>query len=75
MCVRGMVTVVDTGSAEDGGDALFLSGSTAGSATSLAPTDSGHTVRVIGYMITPSTTSSDPDAIFFSPDNTFVEID
>ena len=75
MCVRGMITVVDTGGVEDEGDALFLSSSSAGTATSLAPTTSGHTVRVIGYMVTPSTTSGDPDAIFFSPDNTFVEID
>jgi len=64
--LRGFVTLDhDPGSV---GNALFLS-TTAGTATSTAPSGSGDIVRVIGYCLHAST-----GQIYFNPDGTFVEV-
>ena len=50
------------------GDILYLS-TTAGQASSTAPSGTGDIVRVIGYCL-----DSSNGQIWFNPDNTFVEI-
>jgi len=47
---------------------LFLSDTTAGQAIIAAPDTSGDIVRIIGYNL------GNDDQIWFSPDNTFVEV-
>ena len=64
--LRGMVTLNhDPGTI---GDILYLS-TTAGQASSTAPSGTGDIVRVIGYCL-----DSSNGQIWFNPDNTFVEI-
>ena len=64
--LRGMVTLShDPGTI---GDVLYLS-TTAGQASSTAPSGTGDIVRVIGYCL-----DSSNNQIWFNPDNTFVEI-
>ena len=64
--LRGMVTLShDPGTI---GDILYLS-TTAGQASSTAPSGTGDIVRVIGYCLDASN-----GQIWFNPDNTFVEI-
>ena len=66
MLLRGMVTLDhDPGAV---GDVLYLS-TTAGDATSTAPSGNGDIVRVIGYCLHASAGN-----IWFNPDNTFVEV-
>lgn len=66
MLIRGMVTLdTDPGTV---GDTLFLS-TTAGVATSTAPSGNGDIVRVIGYCL-----DSTNGQIYFNPDGTFVEV-
>ena len=66
MLIRGMVTLdTDPGTI---GDTLFLS-TTAGVATSTAPSGNGDIVRVIGYCL-----DSTNGQIYFNPDGTFVEV-
>jgi len=69
MLLRGFVTLVtDIDGTEDHGVKVYLK-ATDGLATVTAPTTSGHIVRIIGYSI-----HNSDDAIYFSPDNTWVEI-
>ena len=64
--IRGMVTLdTDPGTI---GDTVFLS-TTAGVATSTAPSGSGDIVRVIGYCL-----DSTNGQIYFNPDGAFVEV-
>ena len=64
--LRGMVTLShDPGTI---GDILYLS-TTAGQASSTAPSGTGDIVRVIGYCL-----DSSNGQIWFNPDSTFVEI-
>ena len=66
MLIRGMVTLdTDPGTI---GDTLFLS-TTAGVATSTAPSGNGDIVRVVGYCL-----DSTNGQIYFNPDGTFVEV-
>ena len=66
MLVRGFVTLNhDPGTV---GDTLFLS-TTAGLASSTAPSGNGDIVRVIGYCL-----DSTNGQIYFNPDGTFVEV-
>ena len=66
MLLRGMVTLDhDPGAV---GDVLFLS-TTAGDATSTAPSGNNDIVRVIGYCLHASN-----GQIWFNPDSTFVEV-
>ena len=66
MLIRGMVTLdTDPGTI---GDTLFLS-TTAGVATSTAPSGNGDIIRVIGYCL-----DSTNGQIYFNPDGTFVEV-
>jgi hypothetical protein len=66
MLLRGMVTLDhDPGAV---GDVLYLS-TTAGDATSTAPSGNGDIVRIIGYCLHASNGN-----IWFNPDNTFVEV-
>jgi hypothetical protein len=66
MLIRGMVTLdTDPGTI---GDTVFLS-TTAGVATSTAPSGNGDIVRVIGYCL-----DSTNGQIYFNPDGTFVEV-
>tara|TARA_R110001592_G_scaffold7575_1_gene42235 strand:+ start:1314 stop:4043 length:2730 start_codon:yes stop_codon:yes gene_type:complete len=65
--LRGMYTLDhDLGNGQAGAP-LYLSG-TAGELTATAPSTSGDVVRVMGYQL------DDDDQIWFSPDNTWVEI-
>ena len=64
--IRGMVTLDhDPGTI---GDTVFLS-TTAGQASSTAPSGNGDIVRVIGYCL-----DSTNGQIYFNPDGTFVEV-
>ena len=64
--IRGMVTLDhDRGTI---GDTVFLS-TTAGQASSTAPSGNGDIVRVIGYCL-----DSTNGQIYFNPDGTFVEV-
>ena len=66
MLIRGMVTLdTDPGTRAD---TLFLS-TTAGAATSTAPSGSGDIVRVIGYCL-----DSTNGQVYFNPDGAFVEV-
>ena len=66
MLIRGMVTLDhDPGTV---GDTLFLH-TTAGQASSTAPSGNGDIVRVIGYCL-----DSTNGQIYFNPDGTFVEV-
>ena len=66
MLIRGMVTLDhDPGTI---GDTVFLS-TTAGQASSTAPSGNGDIVRVIGYCL-----DSTNGQIYFNPDGTFVEV-
>ena len=64
--IRGMVTLDHDPGAS--GDVLYLSG-TAGQATSTSPAVSGETVRIVGYCLDAS-----DGQVWFSPDNTFLEL-
>ena len=69
MLLRGFVTLgADIDGTEDHGVKVYLK-ATDGVATVTAPTTSGHIVRIIGYSI-----HNSDDAIYFNPDNTWVEI-
>ena len=64
--IRGMVTLDhDPGTI---GDTVFLS-TTAGQASSTAPSGNGDIVRVVGYCL-----DSTNGQIYFNPDGTFVEV-
>ena len=64
--LRGMITLShDPGTI---GDVLYLS-TTAGQASSTAPSGTGDVVRIIGYCV-----DSSNNQIWFNPDSTFVEI-
>jgi len=65
--LRGMFTL-DHNVGNDQGVPLYLSDTTAGSATVTAPSDSGDIVRIIGYNL------GDDDEIWFDPDKSWVEI-
>jgi hypothetical protein len=66
MLVRGFVTLDhDPGTV---GDTLFLS-TTAGQASSTAPSGNGDIVRVVGYCL-----DSSNGQVYFNPDGTFVEV-
>ena len=66
MLIRGMVTLDhDPGTI---GDVVFLS-TTAGQASSTAPSGNGDIVRVVGYCL-----DSSNGQVYFNPDGTFVEV-
>jgi len=65
--LRGMFTL-DHDVGNNQGIPLFLSDATAGQAIIAAPDTSGDVVRIIGYNL------GNDDQIWFSPDNTFVEV-
>ena len=65
--LRGMFTL-DHDVGNNQGIPLYLSDTTAGQAIIAAPDTSGDIVRIIGYNL------GDNDEIWFSPDNTFVEV-
>ena len=65
--LRGMFTL-DHDVGNNQGIPLFLSDTTAGQAIIAAPDTSGDIVRIIGYNL------GNDDQIWFSPDNTFVEV-
>ena len=65
MLIRGMVTLDhDPGQV---GDKLYLSSTTAGRATSTAPSTANHVVRLIGYCL-----DSTNGQIFFNPDMSYI---
>ena len=64
--IRGMVTLDHDPGTQ--GDTLFLS-TTAGTASSTAPSGNGDIVRVIGYCL-----NSSNGQVYFNPDGTFVEV-
>ena len=68
MLLRGMVTPLAPAGTDDDGKKVYLR-ATDGACTTDLPTSSGKFVRIIGYMLSPST-----DLIYFCPDNTYLEI-
>jgi hypothetical protein len=68
MLLRGMVTLTDIHGTEDHGAKLHLH-SVDGTATTTVTTTSGSFVRIIGYNL-----HNTNDAVYFNPDNTFVEV-
>jgi hypothetical protein len=68
MLLRGMVTPYSPAGTDDEGKKVYLR-ATDGTLTTTIPTTSGQFVRIVGYMLHASN-----DAIYFCPDNTFVEI-
>ena len=68
MLLRGMVTLYDVHGVEDHGAKLHLH-SVDGTATTTVTTTSGSFVRIIGYNL-----HNTNDAVYFNPDNTFVEV-
>ncbi len=68
MLLRGFVTLYEIQGTEDHGKILYLN-QTDGGTSIVAPTTSGHVVRIIGYAI-----HNTNDSVYFNPDNTWVEI-
>tara|TARA_R110001583_G_scaffold74378_1_gene206173 strand:- start:1921 stop:4221 length:2301 start_codon:yes stop_codon:yes gene_type:complete len=68
MLLRGMVTPSAPAGTDDEGKKVYLR-ATGGALTTDIPTSSGQFVRIVGYMLHASN-----DAIYFNPDNTYVEI-
>jgi hypothetical protein len=66
MLVRGYIR--NSGFATNTGDIVYIS-TTAGEITTTAPSSSGEVVRIVGYSI-----DGTNEVIYFSPDNTWVEI-
>ena len=73
MLIKGCVTLAETYEAVGGGDSggalVYGSATDSGRATLVAPTSSGHFVRILGYSLNVSSKK-----MFFNPDNTYVEI-
>ena len=68
MLLRGMVTPYGPGGSDDEGKKLYLRTGD-GLLDTNAPSASGNFVRIVGYMLHASN-----DAIYFCPDNTYVEV-
>jgi len=68
MLLRGFVTLYEIQGTEDHGKILYLN-QTDGGTSIVAPTTSGHVVRIIGYSL-----HNTNDSVYFNPDNTWVEI-
>ena len=68
MLLRGMVTPYSLAGTDDYGKKVYLR-TTDGILTTSAPTNSGDIVRIVGYMLHDSN-----DAIYFCPDNTYIEL-
>ena len=68
MLLRGMVTPFALAGTDDYGKKVYLREQD-GVLTTSIPTTSGSIVRIVGYMLHDS-----DDAIFFCPDNTYVEL-
>tara|TARA_R110001583_G_scaffold80117_1_gene215543 strand:- start:30 stop:1397 length:1368 start_codon:yes stop_codon:yes gene_type:complete len=68
MLLRGMVTPYEPAGSDDEGKKVYLR-ATDGACTTGIPTTSGNFVRIIGYMLHASN-----DAIYFCPDNSYVEV-
>lgn len=68
MLLRGMVTPSAPAGTDDEGKKVYLR-ATDGALSTDIPTSSGQFVRIVGYMLHASN-----DAIYFNPDNTYVEI-
>jgi hypothetical protein len=66
MLVRGYI--INSGFATNTGDIVYIS-TTAGEVTTTAPSTSGDVIRIIGYSI-----DGTNEIIYFSPDNSWVEI-
>tara|TARA_Y100000004_G_scaffold187199_1_gene239674 strand:- start:397 stop:870 length:474 start_codon:yes stop_codon:yes gene_type:complete len=71
MLLRGFVTLFEIQGTEDHGKKIYLN-TIDGAATVAAPSTSGHIVRILGYSL--GNTSTNSDAVYFNPDNTYVEI-
>jgi hypothetical protein len=73
MLIKGCVTLAETYEAVGGGDSggaiVYGSATDSGRATLVAPTSSGHFVRILGYSLNVSSKK-----MFFNPDSTYVEI-
>lgn len=68
MLLRGMVTPYSPAGSDDEGKKLYLRVQD-GTITTAIPTSSGNFVRIVGYMLHASN-----DAIYFCPDNSYVEV-
>ena len=70
MLLRGFVTTYQTVGTNDHGIPVYLDDGVAGLVNVAAP-GSGNVVRILGYSIGDGSTNT--DAIYFNPDNTWVE--
>ena len=68
MLLRGFVTLYEIQGTEDHGLPIYLNANDGGTSI-VAPTTSGHFVRIVGYAI-----HNTNDSVYFNPDNTWVEI-
>ena len=68
MLLRGMVTPYGPAGSDDEGKKVYLRVQD-GTITTAIPTGSGQFVRIVGYMLHASN-----DAIYFCPDNSYVEV-
>jgi hypothetical protein len=66
MLVRGYI--INSGFTTNTGNIVYVS-TTAGEVTTTAPSSSGDVIRIIGYSI-----DGTNEIIYFSPDNSWVEI-
>lgn len=71
MLLRGVVTLFELQGTEDHGQKVYLN-AIDGATAIAAPSTSGHIVRVVGYSL--GNTSTNSDAVYFNPDNTYVEL-
>tara|TARA_R100000458_G_C8254931_1_gene231187 strand:- start:775 stop:1284 length:510 start_codon:yes stop_codon:yes gene_type:complete len=71
MLLRGVVTLFELQGSEDHGQKVYLN-AVDGATAVVAPSTSGHVVRVVGYSL--GNTSTNSDAVYFNPDNTYVEL-
>jgi len=67
MLVRGYI--INSGFSTTTGDIVYVSTTAGGGVTTTAPSGSGDVIRIIGYSI-----DGTNEIIYFSPDNTWVEI-
>ena len=69
LLLRGMVALSATPNANPGAP-IYLS-TTAGQAQNAAPSQTGDVVRILGYQLT---NTEESNAVYFNPDNTWVEL-
>ncbi len=65
--LRGAVRVSGSLSGLAAGQVVYLSNTVSGSVTGTAPSTTGHVVRIIGYVISPT-----DNTMYFNPDFSYI---